>query len=415
MRHLELAKKIVKQLVDAGFTAYFAGGWVRDYVMDHPSHDVDIATDASPEKIMTLFPKTLLVGIQFGVVIVVMEGHQFEVSTFRSDISYSDGRRPDRIVLASPQEDALRRDFTINGMFFDPLQKEIHDFVGGKDDIQKKVIRTIGVPSERFQEDRLRMIRAIRFACRFSFDIDLSTQQAIQANAKTLFPAVAKERVWQELQKMQKTKRLDDALCEMHRLGLLSVIFPALEQVSMEEMHRRVSSFSLFPDEVPTILFLLFLFPHADQKECIDIAKNLRMPKREQKWIEAFFETQKMVAKETVSQQEWTRFYAHPFHFLCLEVIAARYEEEKRVHFLQHHRKQKEKLHNHIQRVLQQNPLITARDLRELGVRPGISMGKLLEVAEKIAIEENCSEKGDVFPSLFETSEWRTADREESA
>lgn len=154
-----IAKLIVLKLHRAGFIAYFAGGWVRDYVMDHPSEDIDIATDATPAQIMDLFPHTVLVGLAFGVVIVVSDGHQFEVATFRKDLHYADGRHPQGIEMSTPREDALRRDFTINGMFYDPIEELIHDFVHGQDDIRQGIIRTIGDPYERFFEDRLRMLR----------------------------------------------------------------------------------------------------------------------------------------------------------------------------------------------------------------------------------------------------------------
>jgi poly(A) polymerase len=219
------ATLLVKELVKAGYIAYFAGGWARDYVMGHPSADIDIATNAPPEKILDLFPCTILVGLAFGVIIVVIEGHQFEVATFRRDIGYDSGRRPNSIELADPEEDALRRDFTINGLFFDPLEERIIDYVGGIEDIKKRVIRTIGNADERFSEDRLRMIRAIRFAARFGFAIEEETQIGIALNADTLFPAVAMERIWQEFNKMVAYPHFDQALIEMHRLKLLPVIW----------------------------------------------------------------------------------------------------------------------------------------------------------------------------------------------
>ena len=132
MDALEIATGIVKKLAAEGYIAYFAGGWVRDFVMGHPSSDIDIATNAEPTVILELFPKTIAVGLAFGIVIVVCEGHQFEVATFRRDISYKDGRRPETIAFTSAEEDAKRRDFTINGMFYDPIEKVIIDYVGGK-------------------------------------------------------------------------------------------------------------------------------------------------------------------------------------------------------------------------------------------------------------------------------------------
>ena len=130
------ATSIIKTLKDHGFTAYFAGGYVRDLIMGHDSSDVDIATNATPEDIAKIFPRTLLVGAKFGVAIVIQKGHHFEIATFREDAHYQDGRHPEKIVYSNAEEDAKRRDFTINGMFFDPINNEVLDFVGGKEDVK---------------------------------------------------------------------------------------------------------------------------------------------------------------------------------------------------------------------------------------------------------------------------------------
>ena len=155
---------IVKELHSHGFQAYFAGGAVRDMVMgSSATGDIDIATDATPQRIGQIFPQTIRVGEQFGVMIVVEKGVPFEVATFRSDIGISDGRHPAGIAYTDAKEDALRRDFTINGLFFDPLSNRLIDYVGGVKDIEQKIIRAIGDPELRFREDYLRMLRAIIF------------------------------------------------------------------------------------------------------------------------------------------------------------------------------------------------------------------------------------------------------------
>ena len=263
MEQKQFAVQIIKKLIKAGYTAYFAGGWVRDFVMKHPSSDIDIATDATPDVILDLFPRTIFVGLAFGVVIVVHEGHQFEVSTFRKDLRYEGGRRPAEIEFSDASEDALRRDFTINGMFFDPIDEKIIDYVNGIEDIKKGIIRTIGDADERFIEDRLRMIRAVRFAARFGFNIDITTQEAIRENADTLFPAVAMERVWQEFYKMSAYPRFDHALVELHRLGLLQVIFPTLAEIHLHDIKVRVEPLPHYPKQFPTILALMALFPES--------------------------------------------------------------------------------------------------------------------------------------------------------
>ena len=170
---------------------------------------------------------------------------------------YVDGRHPQGIEMSTPLEDALRRDFTINGMFYDPLEEVIHDYVIGQEDIRLGLIRTIGNPHERFFEDRLRMLRAFRFSARFGFAIDFETQEAIRENADQLFPAVAMESVWQEFNKMVAYPRFDQALIEMHRLTLLDVIFPEITDMHIKELRQKIQHFHLFPSPCPTILYLM--------------------------------------------------------------------------------------------------------------------------------------------------------------
>lgn len=406
----DLAKEIVIQLASAGYTAYFAGGWVRDYLMDHPSADIDIATDASPQKILDLFPRTILVGLSFGVVIVQFEGHQFEVSTFRKDIEYLNGRKPERVELfSSAEEDASRRDFTINGLFYDPLEEKIYDFVHGIEDIQKKVIRTIGNPFERFIEDRLRMIRAIRFASRFDFFIDQETQEAIIENADTLFPAVAMERVWSEFCKMAHYPRFELALIEMHRLKLLPVVFPHLAGVHLKEIKHRVSIFSHFPHDTPTIVYLMELFPDSSLEEKKELCLYLKTSKKDIQLVE-FLENAKQLFKHEkdngVSDLEWVYFYAHPNQGLCLHIEAARYSEEERNLFLHRHQERKIRLQPHINRVATKQPLVRAKDLNSLGIPPGKTMGTLLKEAEKVAIFYNLQSTEEVLKQMKFLPAW---------
>src|SRR5436853_3308378 len=158
------ARVIAQRLHAADHIAYFAGGCVRDMVRGLAAKDFDVATDATPDVVQSIFPHTYAVGAHFGVVVVVENGFNFEVATFRSDGAYLDHRHPVDVRFSSPEEDAKRRDFTINGMFFDPEKNEVIDFVGGKADLKAKIVRAIGNPEARFNEDRLRMLRAVRFA-----------------------------------------------------------------------------------------------------------------------------------------------------------------------------------------------------------------------------------------------------------
>ena len=212
MNACAFAEHICRTLRLAGHQAYFVGGCVRDILLHREPADYDVATDATPERVERIFPNSLTVGAKFGVVVVVQEpdlsndakapSAMVEVATFRSDVGYSDGRHPDQVVYAStPQEDVQRRDFTINGLLLDPQTNEILDFVGGRDDLRAGIIRAIGRPEERFREDKLRMLRAIRFAARFGYAIEPETMRAIQLLAPEI-QQVSAERLRDELTKL---------------------------------------------------------------------------------------------------------------------------------------------------------------------------------------------------------------------
>lgn len=411
MDALKHATTIVSKLARAGFTAYFAGGWVRDFVMGHPSEDIDIATNASPSQIMNLFPNTILVGLAFGVVIVMIEGHQFEVATFRKDLHYIDGRHPQGIEMSTPHEDALRRDFTINGMFYDPLEEKIHDYVHGREDIQRRLIRTIGNPHERFFEDRLRMLRAFRFSSRFSFNIDPETQQAISENANKLFPAVAMERVLQEFNKMAAYPAFDQAIVEMHRLGLLDVIFPEMEGVHIKDLRHQVVRYAHFPKETPTVLYLMELFPQLPLEEKLDIARRFKASNKDIKLLEFFEKLSRAVKAEENNQsidlQQWAHLLADPQSGLVLEVLASRYPDHERLQFLQKYQTRLHNLEAHIQRLREGKPLVSADFLRQQGIAPSKKMGLLLKEAERIAITENQHDPAQVLAKLIQTPLWK--------
>jgi poly(A) polymerase len=402
-----LAIDIVRKLSEAGYIAYFAGGWVRDFLLGHPSEDIDIATDAPPEKIMDLFPRTILVGLAFGVVIVVVAGHQFEVATFRRDVDYVDGRRPNHIELSTAREDAYRRDFTINGMFYDPIEEVIHDFVQGYDDLKKGIIRAIGDPYQRFIEDRLRMIRAIRFAARFSFTIEPETEQAILENASTLFPAVAMERVWLEFNKIARYHHLDWALLEMHKLSLLPEIFPELRGLHLKDLRHRLDICHHFPSEVPTILSIMELFPSQRIEEKEEICRRLRISKQEIELVTFVNSIRKITDNNTTMEDvEWAHLYADQDSEICLGVIAARMEPPIREQFLQQHACKRVTLEPYIERIRKKKPLVTAMLLKSEGIVPGKQMGVLLKEAERFAVNHQCQDPQRIVDHLRTSPLW---------
>ncbi|MBU1692869.1 MAG: CCA tRNA nucleotidyltransferase [Verrucomicrobia bacterium] len=231
----DTAREIVQSLRAAGFAAYWAGGCVRDRLLGRAAKDVDIATSARPEQIQALFPRTLDIGKAFGVIQVLWDDMAFEVATFRHDLPYHDGRHPEGVAFGNAEEDARRRDFTINGLFYDPEEDRVLDFVDGQADLERRIIRAIGDPAARFQEDHLRLLRAARFASVLEFDMDPATADAVRRLAP-LLADVSAERVQQELTRLLvESPRAGQGLVRLHDLGLLAVLLPEIERMVGQE------------------------------------------------------------------------------------------------------------------------------------------------------------------------------------
>lgn len=226
----EKAFQIIRRLLEQGYEAYLVGGCVRDQILGIESPDFDIASSATPEQVMSLFRRTIAVGAHFGVVLVMDGEDPFEVATFRADDRYIDGRRPETVRYVSAREDVERRDFTINGLLYDIRTGQILDYVDGRKDIHEGLIRTIGDPEKRFSEDKLRMLRAVRFASRFDFRIEEHTTAALAKLAGGI-TEVSWERIRDELTKMLIQKHPDHAILRLHETGLLAQIMPELVQL----------------------------------------------------------------------------------------------------------------------------------------------------------------------------------------
>src|SRR5260370_21721433 len=182
----ESALRIVRRLQQAGHKAFWVGGCVRDFLLGREPVDYDVATSALPEEVEKVFRRTIAVGRKFGVMVVIADGIQFQLAAFRAEWDYSDGRHPDHVTFGDARADALRRDFTVNGLFYDPVAKRSHDWVGGEADLRDRIIRTIGVPEERFAEDHLRLRRAVQLAAQLDFNIEKKTLAAITAHAASI-------------------------------------------------------------------------------------------------------------------------------------------------------------------------------------------------------------------------------------
>ena len=266
----ETATRIVRRLREAGYEALFAGGCVRDRLLGRVAHDIDIATSARPEQVQNLFPRTVAVGAQFGVVVVLDHGAEFQVATYRADGAYIDGRRPESVTYTTAEGDALRRDFTINGLFFDPLENRILDFVGGEADLRIGIVRAIGDPGDRFGEDKLRLLRGVRFAATLGFQIDPATWDAIRARARDIV-AVSAERIRDELEKIFLHPSRVRGFDLLDESGLLEILLPEVAEMKgceqPPEFHPEGDVFvhtrlmlSLLPESVSLPLVFAVLF-----------------------------------------------------------------------------------------------------------------------------------------------------------
>jgi putative nucleotidyltransferase with HDIG domain len=415
----DVAASIVRELQEHTYVAYFAGGCIRDALLNIPPKDIDIATSASPEQVQALFHRTIPVGIQFGVVRVRVAEMEFEVATFRSDGIYLDGRHPSAIRFSTPEQDAARRDFTINGMFYDPLSERLIDYVTGREDLAGKLVRAIGQPSRRFAEDRLRMLRALRFAAVLGFEIEAGTWSAIQADAQEI-AIISPERIRDELLKMLVNPNRLRGFDLLDQSGLLAVILPEIEALKgcdqPEQFHPEGDVF------VHTRLMLSLLAPEASGPQVLavllhDIGKprvrsfdpvdrrirfnghdrvgaemaekvmtRLRFPRHEiDQVVDAV--SNHMVFKDVRQMRpaKLRRFMARPHFGIELELhridCAGSHGDLENYHFLIN--KESE---------FAQEPLIPPRlvrgdDLIAMGLKPGPRIGELLEAVQTAQLE----------------------------
>lgn len=376
--HREFATEIVRRLREAGFVAYFAGGCVRDLLLGRAAKDYDVATSARPEQVRELFGRrrTLAVGESFGVIVVLgpKAAGPVEVATFRTDLDYSDGRRPDRVEFCSPEEDAKRRDFTINGMFYDPVDSRVLDFVGGEHDLAAGVIRAIGDPHARMTEDKLRMLRAVRFTATLEFQLDPATAAAIQAMADQLH-IVSAERIAQELRRMLVDKHRRRAVDLCDDVGLLTVIFPELEQRGGWES--TLAMLSLLAEPSFELAFATLL--HALRPEAVHaIGRRLRLSNDEIDRVTWLVGHQQALADApAMPLARLKRLLSHRgrdelLHLARVALLAADLDLHP-VLFCE------EFLARTTPEELNPPPLLTGNDLIQLGLRPGPRFKQLLD------------------------------------
>jgi len=307
----EFAVDVVRKLRAAGFQALFAGGCVRDQLLGRPPKDYDVATSARPEQVQQVFGKrkSLAIGASFGVITVIGPKNvgQLDVATFRKDAGYSDGRHPDSVTFSEPHEDAQRRDFTINGLFFDPIAEQVIDYVGGQDDLKAGIIRAIGDPRARIAEDKLRMLRAIRFTATFGFQLEEATLVAIREQAAELV-IVSAERIAAELRRMLTLERRRLAVELLESSQLLEVILPEMRGIHSLAWEQTLAIIERIPGATFTQSFAALLRPLGETPEALQqlaetVCRRLKLS------VEEIAQVQRLLREEPIlracSQLRW--------------------------------------------------------------------------------------------------------------
>ena len=412
------ARKILQKLRDHGYKAYFAGGCVRDMLLGLKPHDVDIATEALPEQIEKIFSRTISVGAQFGVIIVLEEDAEIQVATFRHDGTYSDGRHPNNVIFTNAKEDAKRRDFTINGLFYDPITKEVLDYVQGSHDLSLKIIRAIGDPEQRFKEDKLRLLRAIRFATTLTFEIDPATWEALCKLAPEIH-VVSEERIRDEIEKIFLSPHRNRGFDLLDQSGLLKEIFPEIENLKgceqPPEFHPEGDVFvhtrmmlSLLPAKasLPLILSVLFHDIGKPSTRTVDVHGTMRFYAHDQvgammteKILQRLRFSNKIIDAVVPAVRLHMSFKDVPkMRLSTLRRMMARptFKDELELHrvdctsshgMLDNYELLLQKQSEFASIPLLPQPLVTGRDLVALGLQPGPEFGKILQIVKEAQLE----------------------------
>jgi poly(A) polymerase len=409
MTEREFALDVVRKLQSAGYTAYWAGGCVRDELLGLVPQDYDVATSAKPDQLRPLFRHRNEIGAHFGVVQVIGprgddgEWLTVEVATFRSDVNYTDGRRPDAVVFSSPEEDAKRRDFTINGMFFDPLKNELIDFVGGRADLEAKVLRAIGNPVERFTEDKLRILRAVRIASRFALTVDPATLDAARKMAGEI-RVVSAERIAEELRKLLAHPNRGRGVSLFRELGLVPPVLPELATFAAWPHGARVVE-CLEPNASFPLTFAALL--HTVSPATAEaVAERLRLSNVEMSRVCWLVENHRVLLDAlTMRASKLKPLLVHPgiSELLALHraIAVANNSSVAHVEFCER------VIRDTPPDELNPPPLVTGEDLIAMGLKPGRLFKRLLEAVREAQLEGRVKTKEEALKLVEELlREW---------
>ena len=435
------ARSVVLRLREDGFVALYAGGSVRDMLLGHDPQDYDIATDARPEQVRKLFPHTYAVGAHFGVIVVHEGGHDFQVATFRSDLQYIDGRRPEGVTFSTPQMDAERRDFTINGLFFDPIKGEVIDYVEGQRDLKARIVRAIGDPVARFRDDRLRLLRAVRFTAALGFEIEPATWAAVKEHATEIHD-VSAERIREELVKIFLHRSRVHGFDLLVESGLMQEVLPEITALRGCEqppqfhpegdvfVHTRLVLSLLPPEPVSVPLAFGALFHDIGKPSCARVDANeggrIRFNGHEHVGAEM---TEKVMRRLRFSNDaidgtvEAVRNHmafkdVQRMRVAKLKRFLARpgFDDELELHradclgshaMLDNYEFLQAKQEEFSNEPLIPKPFVTGHDLIQLGLKPGPEFKSILEAAENLQLEGGFTDRQAALVWLRETNKSR--------
>lgn len=375
MTNRHAAIQIVERLREQGFCALLAGGCVRDMLLGRQPNDYDVATDARPEDVVALFGHTLKVGAKFGVVIVLARRAQVEVATFRSETGYQDGRHPDRVAFTDAASDAARRDFTINGMFYDPFEEKVIDYVGGQADLQRRIVRTIGDPDERFGEDYLRMLRAIRFSTQLDFAIEPETFAAIGRNAHHI-RKISGERIAVELEAMLVHPNRATGASMLLASGLAGQIFSGLPA---EQRQQAPAVLEQLRKRVDFALALAAFFSGCPTEAALQMCRILKLSRNQTRHLRFLLTHRGRLLDYDMALSSLKKLLAQPYYRDLYGLERATQKAAGNAPALSALAKLRRRAAS-LRRVdVSPKPLLNGHDLIRLGARPGPQVGQLAE------------------------------------
>ena len=387
MSNQEAALTLVRKLRKAGHTALFAGGCVRDRLLERQAKDYDVVTDAVPEQVSACFRRTLEIGAQFGVVVVLIGSEQVEVATFRTEGGYQDGRHPSHVEFASMKEDASRRDFTVNGMFYDPIDEKVLDFVEGQQDLQKRILRTIGDPNERFSEDYLRMLRAIRFAVKLGFEIEPATWASVQAHAAKI-TGISFERILMELEQVLPHPNRAAGVRLLMDSNLAKAIFPCFEGTPAAFS---VSVLEKLPEVIDFPLAMAAFWAGFHSKDAVKQCHRLKLSNSQIKHVRFLLEKRDVLLDENLPLSTLKLLLHEPYFWDLITfqkaIQAAKGEDTQILETVRERAMAIDPEHVHPE------PLLNGHELMQLGATPGPMLGQLAQELYIVQLEEHLHTK----------------------